>query len=226
MNRSQIRTLLKDELGTPLPGVVRDDDSATEDSNLNRYINHALRKVAIDTGGYVKSETITLVTDQRLYDPPAGLMLIDHIRLVLSADNEEPLEHVRNLADLPDDYRDTTGEPDRWYEEGGQIGFYYIPSSGYNGTTVRVYGVFEPPDLSADSDSPKLPVATHRAIAILAAAMILEAQADAEAMSSRPDFAADSVQQESRTRNYSQRAQEKYRKYREELGRATGPVFA
>ncbi len=222
MTLLKLRNLVKTLIGSPLPSVVRHATPATENANILAYINAAMDEVTSHIGGPEQSQTIPLVDGTRLYNGPAGLRDIKQARFVEHTDNELVLSQTRPEY-LPADYRDKEGEPEYYYFEGNQIGFYPIPGPDEDGELVRVLGWVETTDLAIDTDIPGLPLVYHRLISVLAVVLILEAQARAEAQSANSDIAADSVAQESRTKEYSFRAEDFRKLYESELFRVQGP---
>lgn len=222
MNRENLRDLLERLLGTPLPGIVRNSTAATQDANLNAYINDAQRETSGHVGGVESTDTISLVADTRLYALPTRFVGELDVRYVEAADNEKVLKKIVRLADRPSDYRDETGEPTHYYFEANQFGFYPIPSSDENGDTIRINGWFEAEDLAAEDTEPSFPRSWHRCIAILAAAGICEAQSRVEAQSADSAVSADTVQQDARARMYAFRAVELRKAYEAELKRVRG----
>lgn len=226
MTLDELRDLLELKLGTPLPDVVRNSTPATQDTNLTNYINLAQQELASRLGGVQSSGTLSLVDGTRTYARPTGLLGIDDVRYVAAASDERPLEEVHTRRALPVDYRSVEGVPTHFYTEGNSIGLYPIPGADQDAGTVRIYGWFKPSDLANDDDEPDWPEELHRAIAILAGAIILEAQARTEAMASEPDYNADSVATTDRTREYAFRARDLRAEYEAEVRNAHGPVFS
>lgn len=226
MDLEDLRQMLTDTLGAPLPDVVRDATSATENANLLRYLNLAQHEMASRVGGVESEGTISLVDGTRLYPRPSGLLIEADVRYEHASDDARSLRRVFDRTLLPQDYRSYSGEPCKYYWEANQIGLYPVPGSGSDGKTLRVYGRFAPTDLSADSDEPGYPPSLHRCIALLAGALVLEAQARAEAQASDADIGADSVASTDRTLQYSFRAKELRALYEGELKSAQGPVIA
>jgi hypothetical protein len=225
MTRGEIRQLVRDLLGAPLPSSVRDDDATTESTNLNRYINNALYEMGLRLGGYESSATVTLVNGTRLYNTPTGFIGAIDVRYVRQSNEELPLTWMLAHERLPTDYRDYTAEPTTYYFEAGQIGLYPIPNAAADSKTLRILGYYEPTDLTADNTSPAFPRATHRPMAHLAAALICEAQSRIESQGSDSIISADSVNQESRSRNFHLRGKELREAYDRLLFAATGPVI-
>jgi hypothetical protein len=222
MTLSEIRAKMKNLLGTPLPSIVRNTTLATENANLLLYINNAIAELTYTVEGKRHSETVALSEDTRTYSRPTGFLAAESVRYVDSDGYEHKLAFT-TLSRLPVDYRTTTGRPTHYYYDGALIGLYPVPGENQDGNDLRVYGYYESADLSADSDTPDLDAKTHLLIPILAAAMVLEAQSRAEAQSANSTLAADSVSQESRTKEYAFRGSDMRKHYNDMMLKILGP---
>jgi hypothetical protein len=209
-------------IGSPLPSVIRDPTPAAEGENLRKYINAAQDEMASHTGGVEANGGIVLELGVRLYDLPDGFLAESEVRYVADEGYEKLLLKTNRL-ELSYDYQTFSGEPVYFYYENSKMGFYPVPGDREDGKQVAVYGWFEPADLVADADIPSFHPSHHRLIAVLSVVLILEAQARFEAQSANSAISADSVSQESRTKEYAFRAADFRSLYEKELYRIRGP---
>ena len=221
MNLSSIRDQVRLYLGLPLPSGVRDETYALENEELNKYINSAQDELSSYIGGVEKNTAITLLSGIALYDLPDSFLTESEVRYVMEEGCEKVL--VKKPEDGACSYRNRAGEPAYYFFEEGKIGFYPVPDDTKTGKEIKLYGWYMPDALVSDDDIPAYPQKYHRLIALLGAVLILETQSRFEAQSANSNISADSVSQESRTKEYSFRASELRELFERELFRIRGP---
>ena len=222
MTLLSIREHVKLLLGSPIPSVVRNETAAAENDAVDRYINQAQDELSTYLGGVEDSSTITLASGTRLYDIPDRMLFLSGARYIKDSGAEKRL-YETDHEDLPDYHELTSGEPICYYHEADKIGFYPMPGVNEQDKTVRVHGWYDADILEADTDIPAYPKKYHRLIAMLAAVLILEAQSRFEAQSANSNISADSVSQESRTKEYAFRASDFRTLFENEIWRLRGP---
>lgn len=150
MNRSELRTAVKDRLAIPSAG-----DALITDTFVNTSLNDALNRISAERDWWWLAATATLTFDtvNGAATLPSDFMRAN--KLVINSNVAEPVTF--------EDYLDAAGTESSygWVIYGSQVKITPVPSTSTQGT---FYYFRSEPSLSSDSSTPLLPVAYHYAI--------------------------------------------------------------
>jgi len=155
MNRSELRTAVKDRLAIPSSG-----DGLITDTFVNTSLNDALNRISAERDWWWLAATATLTFDtvNGAATLPSDFMRAN--KLVINDALAEPIP-LEDYLD-PENTESSYG----WVIYGSQVKITPIPSASLNGT---FYYFRNEPALSSDGASPLLPVAYHYAVVAYAA---------------------------------------------------------
>lgn len=147
MNRSELRTAIKDRLAIPSAG-----DALITDSFVNTAINDALARVSAEKDWWWLASTTTLTFDNV---NGAATLPSDFMRANQLVINSSPVEQITF-----EDYINPNGSDGTygWVIYGNQARINPVPTTNTPGT---FYYFRSEPALSSDSASPLMPVAYH-----------------------------------------------------------------
>lgn len=155
--------------------VSPEDDSSLTDAFYNQRINEAIEDIVyeLEPKEFETTDTsLSLTTSTRNVDTSSLSSAILFLQSVKDTTAEVQLSPItREEADNWDE--DTTGEPAAYFHFGTNIEIYPLPSSDYDGDTLRLRYIKKPSALTSDSQTSPLPAYLDQAIRKYAAAACL-----------------------------------------------------
>jgi len=193
MTKAQLVTDLKNMIG---PGPEVDDSGLT--TWLNDAYLYACDKIAqVNADFFTLSSTASLITNQAEYELPSDFerVLMAEVQVAGVWRRALPIDNIGILpvSENTDTLTLNPGEY-RYYLYGGKIGL--RPLSFTTGDSIKLWYVYTPAELSADSDAPAFPKKYHHLLKYGAYSNYLDEDdqhAAAEAMRNRFDRRLDSM---------------------------------
>lgn len=150
MNRSELRTAVKDRLAIPSSG-----DGLITDTFVNTSLNDALNRISAERDWWWLASTATLTFDtvNGAATLPSDFMRANKLVINDALAEPIPLDDFLNPENTEASYG--------WVIYGSQVKITPVPSTSTTGT---FYYFRNEPALSSDSSTPLLPVAYHYAI--------------------------------------------------------------
>lgn len=170
MNRSDIRTHMRDLLDESTEGFWSNDD-------LNRYINLANRKVnsvvsLLHEEYFTVSSTFSTVSGTKSYSLPTDCRLVRRLEIYNSSDASDIIKvdelrfpRIEAGGEWP---FSSSGQPQRYIVRATQFDLLPTPDAVY---TMRIYYDARKSDLATDSDTPQAPSEFHDMLVYWACAL-------------------------------------------------------
>ncbi len=143
------------------------------DGGLLVWVNDAYMQmvdeiVKVNPDYFAKSATANTVIDQQEYELPSDFdkALMVNIQIDSTWKRATPLQNINQIPTVADT---SSGQGFSWsnprfYIVDGNIGFMPIPDENGSSGNIKMWYVYTPTELSADSDTPSIPSKFHHVI--------------------------------------------------------------